>query len=224
MRKNTSSLSAKPSRGRPSPPSSSPPPAARERLVLAAAKLFTRKGYAATTVREIVTAAGVTKPVLYYYFQNKEGMYLELLRAPFQKFDSLLDASQDEKGSPSERILSLCAQIFSLILDNLEAARLMTSIYYGPPQGAPFFDFDTYHFKLHNVFRRLVKEGISRGEFQKGNVDDKMWAIIGLLNVAMESQLCHPEIAVDRKQLARILHLILKGMSAPARRKKARTS
>jgi len=224
MRKNISSPSAIPSRGRPSPLSSSPPPAARERLVLAAAKLFTRKGYAATTVREIVTAAGVTKPVLYYYFKNKEGIYLELIRTPFQKFDSLLDASQDEKGSPSERILSLSDQIFSLILDNLEAARLMTSIYYGPPQGAPFFDFDTYHFKLHDIFRGLIKQGVLDGEFQKGNVDDKMWAVIGLINVAMESQLCHPEIAIDRKQLARILHLILKGMSAPGRREKARKS
>jgi len=224
MRKNILALSAIPSLGRPSPLSSSPPPAARERLVLAAAKLFTRKGYAATTVREIVTAAGVTKPVLYYYFKNKEGIYLELIRTPFQKFDSLLDASQDEKGSPSERILALSDQIFSLILDNLEAARLMTSIYYGPPQGAPFFDFDTYHFKLHDIFRGLIKQGVLDGEFQKGNVDDKMWAVIGLINVAMESQLCHPEIAIDRKQLARILHLILKGMSAPGRREKARKS
>ena len=34
---------------------------ARERLLQGAARLFARKGYAATTVREIVTAAGVRK-------------------------------------------------------------------------------------------------------------------------------------------------------------------
>jgi len=33
----------------------------------------------ATSVREIVEAAGVTKPVLYYYFQSKEGIYLAIL-------------------------------------------------------------------------------------------------------------------------------------------------
>jgi AcrR family transcriptional regulator len=222
MGRHSPAVSAKRARVAPSISSTSGDHTARERLVLAAASLFTRKGYAATTVREIVTAAGVTKPVLYYYFQNKEGIYLELMRTPFQKFDSLLDASRGRKGSPSERILFLSDQIFSMILDNLEAARLMTSIYYGPPQGAPFFDFDTYHFKLHDVFRRLVKEGILQGEFQKGNVDDRMWAIVGLINVAMESQLCHPEIAIDRKQLARILHLILKGMSAGNKKGKAR--
>jgi len=37
---------------------------ARQRLLAAATDLFTQRGYAATTVREIVGAAGVTKPVL----------------------------------------------------------------------------------------------------------------------------------------------------------------
>jgi TetR/AcrR family transcriptional regulator len=208
----------------PPAPSPSADQTARERLVLAAASLFTRKGYAATTVREIVTAAGVTKPVLYYYFQNKEGIYLELIRTPFHELDSLLDTSQTAKGSASQKILSLCDEIFSLVLENLQAARLMTSIYYGPPQGAPFFDFDRYHFKLHDVFRRLVKQGIHRGEFQKGNVNDRMWTIVGVINVAMESQLCHPEIAIDRRQLARILRLILKGMSSGSKKKKARAT
>ena len=61
--------------------------AVRERLLTGATELFTRKGYAATTVREIVAAAGVTKPVLYYYFRNKEGIYLELIRGAFAKFE-----------------------------------------------------------------------------------------------------------------------------------------
>ena len=43
----------------------------------AARELFARKGYSGTSVREIVAAADVTKPVLYYYFRNKEGLYLE---------------------------------------------------------------------------------------------------------------------------------------------------
>ncbi|MCE1227092.1 MAG: TetR/AcrR family transcriptional regulator, partial [Geobacteraceae bacterium] len=47
----------------------------RQRLLDAALQLFSTKGYAATSVRELVEAAGVTKPVLYYYFKNKEGLY-----------------------------------------------------------------------------------------------------------------------------------------------------
>lgn len=39
-----------------------------------AAELFARKGFAATSIREIADAAGITKPTLYYYFGSKEGL------------------------------------------------------------------------------------------------------------------------------------------------------
>ena len=73
----------------------------RQRLLEGAAELFTQKGYAATTVREIVAAAGVTKPVLYYYFRNKEGIYLELMREAFAKMDDLVAISLEDQGSPA---------------------------------------------------------------------------------------------------------------------------
>lgn len=191
----------------------------RERLLEGATRLFTRKGYNGTTVREIVASARVTKPVLYYYFQNKEGIYLELIQGAFKIFDALLDASRKERGSPMERLLCLSDRIFSLFMENIEVAKLMYSIYYGPPQGAPFFDFDAYHLKFHDTIKRLVKEGIHRGDFQKGNAKDMMWAILGAINVAMEVQLSHPERAIDRKGLARILKLILRGFQKEGKRK-----
>ena len=186
----------------------------RERLLTCATKLFTRKGYTGTTVREIVAAAKVTKPVLYYYFRNKEGIYLDLIRGTVGKFDALLDASRNQRGSATERLLHLSDQVFSLFMEYIEVARLMYSIYYGPPQGAPFFDFDTYHIKLHDAIRRLVKEGIRKGEFHKGNADNMMWAILGPINVAIEVRLCHPEMEIERKGLAGILKLIFQGISS----------
>ena len=195
---------------------------ARERLLKSATELFTRKGYSGTTVREIVAAAEVTKPVLYYYFRNKEGIYLDLMRGGFSRFDSLLEESLSERGSAVERLTRLCTQVFSLFLDHIDVARVMYAIYYGPPQGAPFIDFDAYHRRLQDVVRGLVREGIRRGEFEKGNVDDMMWAILGALNVAMESQLCQPGDALDRNGLERVLFIIYKGIAATGGSRKPR--
>jgi TetR/AcrR family transcriptional regulator len=52
---------------------------ARERLLETAIGMFAEKGYAGTSVREIVEQAGVSKPVLYYYFNSKEGLFLAIL-------------------------------------------------------------------------------------------------------------------------------------------------
>jgi AcrR family transcriptional regulator len=54
--------------------------ATRAALVRAAQRLFTRKGYGATSTEEIVRAAKVTRGALYHHFSDKE----ELFRAVFE--------------------------------------------------------------------------------------------------------------------------------------------
>ncbi len=193
-------------------------PGARERLLVRALELFARKGYAATTVREIVQAAKVAKPVLYYYFRNKEGIYIELMRSAFVKFEAVVDESTQEEGPSRERILRLCDRVFALFLENAELARVMNSVYYGPPQGAPFFDFEVYHRKFQDAITTLVTEGMRSGEFRKGQIADGALAIIGAINIAMEMRLCHPEVELGREGLARILKVIFDGVRQQARK------
>jgi TetR/AcrR family transcriptional regulator len=192
----------------------------RHRLLAAATDLFTQRGYAATTVREIVGAAGVTKPVLYYYFRNKEGIYLELMRQAFARLDELIAGSAGDGGSAIQKLLRLCDRTYTLFMENVKVARVMYSIYYGPHQGAPFFDFDSYHLKFQEAVRGLIQEGIREGEFRKGNPEDMTWAILGAINVAMEVHLGHIELELGREGLARVLKLIFQGISAEKGRRK----
>jgi AcrR family transcriptional regulator len=192
----------------------------RQRLLAAATDLFTQRGYAASTVREIVGAAGVTKPVLYYYFRNKEGIYLELMRGAFAKLDELITDSAGDGGSATQKLLRLCDRTYTLFMENVKVARVMYSIYYGPHQGAPFFDFDAYHLKFQEAVRGLIQEGIRKGEFKRGNPEDMTWAILGAINVAMEVHLGHIELELGREGLARVLKVIFQGISAEKGRRK----
>ncbi len=192
-------------------------PGARLRLLASATEVFNRKGYSATTVREIVAAAGVTKPVLYYYFRNKEGIFLELMREAWTQFDALVDVSDKEEGSAPARLKTLADRMLAFFVANIKVARLVYSIYYGPPQGAPAFDMDAYHARFQDAVRRMVEDGIRRGELRKGNAEDLTWAVIGAINVAMELHLCHPEKALGRDGLGRVLDVIFDGMAAGGR-------
>ena len=51
----------------------------RQSIVSAARALFAEKGYSGTTVDEIVVRARSTKPMLYYYFGSKEGLFAVVL-------------------------------------------------------------------------------------------------------------------------------------------------
>ncbi len=186
-------------------------PSVRSKMLSAAMALFNRKGYASTTVREIVAEAGVTKPMLYYYFGNKEGIYKRLMEPPFVNFEVLLRRFQERKGTARQLLAELCDQLFLLFSENIEVVRIMYSIYYGPAQGAPFIDFDAYHMNFQDTVRRLIAAGSKNNEFRKEDTESLMWAVIGAVNIAMEMQLSHPDKAVGRDGLGRVLNLILKG-------------
>jgi AcrR family transcriptional regulator len=47
-----------------------------EQALLAAHQLFAQRGYAAVTMDEVAAEVGVTKPLLYNYFGNKEQLYI----------------------------------------------------------------------------------------------------------------------------------------------------
>lgn len=195
--------------------------AVRDRLLSAALDIFNERGYASTSVREIVEAAGVTKPSLYYYFGSKEGIYTELMTKPFEVLEKMLVETAHEKLSSHERLLKLYEGIFLLFMKNLKAARLMYSIYYGPPQGAPFIDFEGYHLKIREVTEFIVKDGIKSGEIRKVNVDTLTCVLIGALNFVLEEQLCHRSPMVDKKGLADMLAFIFDGVT-PSKSKRKR--
>jgi AcrR family transcriptional regulator len=58
-----------------SPAAASKATQTRRSLVVAARELFGERGYAATSVEEIVRAAGVTKGALYHHFVDKDDLF-----------------------------------------------------------------------------------------------------------------------------------------------------
>jgi AcrR family transcriptional regulator len=57
----------------------------RQSIMKAAARLFAEKGYQGASVRDIVTRARVNQAAINYHFKGKDGLYLELLKAAFEK-------------------------------------------------------------------------------------------------------------------------------------------
>jgi AcrR family transcriptional regulator len=188
-------------------------PAVRERLLAEALRLFTERGYAATTVREIVQGAGVSKPVLYYYFGSKEGLYLEIMEGISQAFEQRLAAPQQTGGSVRQRLLQLFSGIFVGAQENLQAVRLAYSIFFGPPQGAPFIDFNQFFDRILAMVETLIAEGVQRGEFRPVDNNALAWVLVGCHNTILEEQVCRPQPRVDHDGLCTAINLILDGVA-----------
>ncbi len=186
-------------------------PGARIRLLKAAVELFTTKGYAATTVRQIVELAGVSAPVLYYYFKNKEGLYLQLISEPFARQQEFYNRAGTGEGSPVARIFVLCDELFELFMETIDVGRLMMSVYFGPPQGAPNFKFDEQCQEITNVFANLVKEAIAAGEINEGDPKQIAWAIGSIINAVYLEQMS-PQPQMDKAGMRQVLGLLFTGV------------
>ncbi len=186
----------------------------REELMRSALKMFTQRGYAATSVRELVKEAGVTKPALYYYFGNKEGLFLELMRTHFGRLEAAVDLSREGKGSVRKRLMMMLDDAFRYVQQDRDFIRLMHAVYFGPPGEAPYFDFDAYHQRYHDLVTRLLEEGIERGEFRPGNAGDMAWIILGTIEIAIEDQICSQASRIDRETLRRLLEMVFDGLAA----------
>src|SRR5215831_17706471 len=105
----------------------------RQQLLLAALKSFADRGYAATSVQEIVDAAQVSKPALYYYFRDKAEL-----------FQALVDEAHDERLRLMEKAVargkdlkSQLVEIFTASFDYLEKNRELMRIAFATAFAAP---------------------------------------------------------------------------------------
>lgn len=63
----------------------------KQRILDAATALVHVRGFGATSVGDILKAAGVTKGTLYHYFESKDDLGLEILRRDREAFMAFLD-------------------------------------------------------------------------------------------------------------------------------------
>jgi len=64
-----------------------------ERILQDGWELFQQKGYRGVSVDEICRRCGITKPTLYYYFQDKENLFVEVLLRRLRGFHEVIEQS-----------------------------------------------------------------------------------------------------------------------------------
>jgi AcrR family transcriptional regulator len=106
-------------------------PVARH-IARAAARLFAERGYDATSVREIVEAAGVAKPTLYYYFRSKEGLAQALLTVPLTNLVAGLRRIVTTVEDPVRCLEQVIEAQYAFCRDDPDRGRFIYALLFGP--------------------------------------------------------------------------------------------
>src|SRR3954453_10851527 len=98
----------------------------RARIEAAAARLFAERGYAGTTVEDIVREAGVSKPILYRHFESKRDLHAAL---PERRRDELaaapLDRFVQDAGAPDDRLPAMIDAWFAHLEAHPHTSRML---------------------------------------------------------------------------------------------------
>ena len=99
----------------------------REQILARAAELFAQQGYSATTMNQVATACGVSKPSLYHYVRDKYQLLLEIALGHVGRLQDLVAQVHAEDGLDAEaRVRRLIACFLEIYADSQAAHRVLT--------------------------------------------------------------------------------------------------
>jgi AcrR family transcriptional regulator len=181
-----------------------------QRLLEAGVRLFATKGYPATATREIVEAAGVTKPMLYYYFQSKEGLLAAALAHFINPFHERLRSVLAQRRDAYEQLVELVWAHLDFCQENKSLARLFYSLYFGPDDQKSLVNLDQYAEQGHALLWQGIEQAAGAGLVRPGAELDLAMALHGMINIWVIAAFTSDEL-LTRALAQRVVADLLRG-------------
>lgn len=148
----------------------------REQLLEVGRSLFAERGFEATSIEEIASRAGVSKPVVYEHFGGKEGLYAVVIdremQALMERITSALTA-----GHPRAMLEQAAMALLTYIEEETDGFRILVRDSPVPSQTGSFSSL------LNDIASQV--EYILAGEFERRGFEEKLSAMYSQMLVGM---------------------------------------
>lgn len=147
----------------------------RQEIIEAAFCEFSRNGYATTTLERIAERAGVTKGTIYVYFENKEHLFISMVRE-FTKaaHENVRELYETHDGSTAELLRAQFSFMYQHLVGDKrrrEVVRMLIAESSRFPELA-----DRYYEEILrpclDVLGQVFERGIDRGEIRRSAIVD----------------------------------------------------
>ncbi len=101
----------------------------KDRIEHAALELFAQQGYGRTSISQIAKAAGISKGLMYNYYESKEALLHSILQKGFDFGESLFpEGPASIKGDPGKLLEQFIEVTFNEVLNNPNHWKLLSSL------------------------------------------------------------------------------------------------
>lgn len=155
----------------------------RDRLFAQGLQSFAKHGYAEVSVDEIVSAARTTKPMLYYYFGSKAGLYTAIAEEAFATLRAAHAAATAPELPALERLRGYVKAEFRTMRDNPDLARFIYRSAYAGAREAPAIDHWSLFLPSFTQVVAILEAGQAEGLVAAGAAPARALALFGLIGI-----------------------------------------
>jgi AcrR family transcriptional regulator len=136
---------------------------------------FSRNGYAMTTLDRVAERAGVTKGTIYVYFENKEHLFISMVREVTKAaLDTVHEMLETHEGTTADLLRAQFSFIYQHIVEDRRRREVLRMLIAEAPRFPELAD--RYHQEILrpclDMLRQAIRRGMDRGEFRKSAIVD----------------------------------------------------
>ena len=173
----------------------------KEDIITAAADVLSRNGYDATTMKDIAAQVNLTAASLYHHFKNKDFLLLAVLELGLNHAIEQIEPIVHADMFAAEKLEKMIYMHVTGVADNTSVGaamvfeiRALMNAKIPPRNGGQFGHDDVKEFiqrrdnfferrdYFEDLFRRVVREGITNGEFREVDAAVFTKAMLGAHN------------------------------------------
>jgi len=186
----------------------------RNEILAAAIKVFGKKGFAATCVDDIATAADIAKGTLYLYFESKQDMYATAVQRAFAQLQALTEERMQSVIGVRDRLAVAISVRLEFWQEQRNLYRLLLTVGREPQHKGQTHDL----LRLGQAhFLAILKEGRAAGEVpkldaagHKQDLDALAWAILDMVRGCSERRVEKQTESTPQEDAARITAFALR--------------
>jgi len=184
---------------------------AESRLLESALSVFSEKGYEGASIREIIEGAGVTRPVLYYYFANKEDLFRRLVEAKFAELTTKINEIKLNIAGCAPRLKAIIRQEFLIAQTSPEVVRLLLQVFFSLPQQGPALERSRLAHTRFRLLEEIMQEGLEARELSGGDAQSLALVFLGIMDMHIMAKSNRPETRLTPELADGLVDLFLAG-------------
>lgn len=146
----------------------------REQIYDVASRLFSERGYHATSMRDLAGELGMQGGSLYAHISSKEDLLIEIVRGASQQFDDSLFTLRDLDLPADQKLREAMFRHIRVVADNMDSATVFFHEWKHLSK-EPYMQVVAWRDTIDAFYRELIGRGIEEGVFRP-DLDVRMTA------------------------------------------------